>query len=299
MRLAYLNQQGDKGALSLRRSEGCLTVAELKAISNKQERENHPLNCGKLNAKPYPYFDGGVMKADTPGKFAYFGSRNNNFSNRDQTGVICVRGLRNGVYYNCSVDEDTGVMQGEVSNEQNSFLADRRAGLTCAAVAVVRPTTGINVAVSSQIASSELTVQDSVATASIAEITAASPCTDEASASGSANDQGASSCITPTPSPTLTEETFTIEQAANDAYGDGEKRSCEEISWFVSASNTTKVFLLAAALSITGILTAWLAVYIYNRMKRRASEAASAEDQDSFKGTSWNKDTEMADRAMI
>ena len=67
----------------------------------------------------------------------------------------------------------------------------------------------------------------------------------------------------------------------------------------MSASNTTKVFLLAAALSITGILTAWLAVYIYNRMKRRASEAASAEDQDSFKGTSWNKDTEMVDRAMI
>ena len=58
MRLAYLNQQGDKGALSLRRSEACLTVAELNAIGNKQLRENHPLNCAKLNAKPYPYFDG-------------------------------------------------------------------------------------------------------------------------------------------------------------------------------------------------------------------------------------------------
>ena len=114
MRLAYLNQQGDKGALALRRSLGCLTVAELKAIDNKQERENHPLNCGKLNAKPYPYFDGGVMKVDNPGKFAYFGSRNNNFSNRDQTGIICVRGVRGGVNYTCEVDEETGVLQGEI-----------------------------------------------------------------------------------------------------------------------------------------------------------------------------------------
>ena len=113
MRLAYLNQQGDKGALSLRRSEACLTVAELNAIGNKQLRENHPLNCAKLNAKPYHYFDGGVMKVNNPGKFAYFSSRNNNFSNRDQTGIICVRGIKEGVNYTCDVDKDTGVLQGK------------------------------------------------------------------------------------------------------------------------------------------------------------------------------------------
>ena len=40
----------------------CLTEEKLDQIKNKNERENHPLNCAKLNAKPYPYFDGGLMK---------------------------------------------------------------------------------------------------------------------------------------------------------------------------------------------------------------------------------------------
>jgi len=104
-RLAYLNQQSDGGSLTLRRGKACLTETELDAIKNKNERENHPLNCAKLNAKPYPYFDAGVMQVNKPGKFAYFGSRNNNFSNRDQTGVICVRGAGE----NCA--DDNGVLQ--------------------------------------------------------------------------------------------------------------------------------------------------------------------------------------------
>lgn len=91
MRLAYLNQQSDTGSLILRRDNKCLTETQLDAIKNKNERENHPLNCAKLNAKPYPYYDGGMMKLNKEGKFAYFSSRNNNFSNRDQTGILCVR----------------------------------------------------------------------------------------------------------------------------------------------------------------------------------------------------------------
>jgi len=51
-RLAYLNQQSDQGSLELRRGLACLTQAELDGIENKQERETHPLNCAKLNAKP-------------------------------------------------------------------------------------------------------------------------------------------------------------------------------------------------------------------------------------------------------
>ena len=62
MRLAYLNQQSDLGSLGLRRGRPCLTQDELDDIDNKQQRENHPLNCAKMNAKPYPYFDAGVMK---------------------------------------------------------------------------------------------------------------------------------------------------------------------------------------------------------------------------------------------
>lgn len=106
MRLAYLNQQSDGGSLSLRRDKSCLSETELDAIKNKNERENHPLNCAKLNAKPYPYFDGGMMKLNQAGKYAYFSSRNNNFSNRDQTGVVCVR---NGDGTGC--DEVNGVLQ--------------------------------------------------------------------------------------------------------------------------------------------------------------------------------------------
>ena len=118
-RLAYLNQQSDGGSLVLRRDKKCLTEVELDAIKDKNLRENHPLNCAKLNAKPYPYFDGGVMMLNSPGKFAYFSSRNNNFSNRDQTGIVCVR--RSGCLVTatetCGCDLIAGVLQ-----DQNTFV---------------------------------------------------------------------------------------------------------------------------------------------------------------------------------
>lgn len=103
MRLAYLNQQSDGGALILRDGLECLTEEELDLISNKDVAENHPLNCAKLNAKPFPYFDGGVMSISKAGWFPFFSSRNNNFSNRGQTGIICVG--------DCEVDPVTGVLQ--------------------------------------------------------------------------------------------------------------------------------------------------------------------------------------------
>ena len=89
-----------------------MTEAQLDNINNQQERENHPLNCAKLNAKPYPYFDGGIMSARKAGQFAYFSSRNNNFSNRDQTGNICVRGTKaDGTEEKCEVDTSTFTLQ--------------------------------------------------------------------------------------------------------------------------------------------------------------------------------------------
>lgn len=111
-RLAYLNQQQDGLALALREGEDCLTEDELDAINSKSERENHPLNCAKLNAKPFPYFDAGAMVLRRPGRFAFFSSRNNNFSNRDQTGIICVKGDGE----TCETDAD-GVLQ-----DTNPFL---------------------------------------------------------------------------------------------------------------------------------------------------------------------------------
>lgn len=79
-RLAFINQDESK----------CLTVAELKAIKNQNEREYNVRNCAKLNAAATPYFDGGVIRLTKRGRFLYMSTRNNNFSNRDQKGFINV-----------------------------------------------------------------------------------------------------------------------------------------------------------------------------------------------------------------
>lgn len=100
MRLAYLNQQSDRGSLTLRQGKNCLTSAELDQILNQDVADYHPLNCAKLNAKPYSYFDAGVMIMKKKGWYPYFSSRNNNFSNRQQIGVICVGS-------DCKVNNDT------------------------------------------------------------------------------------------------------------------------------------------------------------------------------------------------
>jgi hypothetical protein len=91
-RLAYLNQQVDTGSLVLRAGKKCLTQKEIDDISavNRDVAEHHPLNCAKINAKPFPYYDGGIMLMKKNGFFPYYSSRNNNFSNREQIGIICV-----------------------------------------------------------------------------------------------------------------------------------------------------------------------------------------------------------------
>jgi len=81
-RLAYLNQQSDKLSLTYRANKPCLTVSDLNKIKNRDVADFHPLNCAKLNAKPFPYFDAGIMFMKNFGKFPFFSSRNNNFSNR-------------------------------------------------------------------------------------------------------------------------------------------------------------------------------------------------------------------------
>jgi hypothetical protein len=109
MRLAYLNQQSDSGSLLLRQGRHCLTSTELDAYLNQDQADFHPLNCAKLNAKPYTYFDGGVMVMRKKGWFSYYSSRNNNFSNRQQIGVICV-GPDCKVHNGTDVLEDTNPM---------------------------------------------------------------------------------------------------------------------------------------------------------------------------------------------
>lgn len=110
-RLAFLNQQSDSASLVLRQGKECLTEDELNAINNQNERDTHPLNCAKMNAKPYPYFDGGVMFLRKSGQFPYYSSRNNNFSNRQPMATICVGS-------SCNIDPNTGVLQ-DINPETN------------------------------------------------------------------------------------------------------------------------------------------------------------------------------------
>ena len=86
--LAFLGQEATLTATGTQ----CLTRTELDEIRNKNQREQHPRNCAKLNAQATPYFNAGLVSMKKAGMFSYFSSRNNNFSNRDQTGSICVKG---------------------------------------------------------------------------------------------------------------------------------------------------------------------------------------------------------------
>jgi len=86
MNLAFIDQVKRMQNIGKR----CLTLEELNAIKKQDERERNPGNCAKLNGAKAPYFDGGLVKMRKAGKFSYYSSRNNNFSNRNQAGCICV-----------------------------------------------------------------------------------------------------------------------------------------------------------------------------------------------------------------
>jgi len=72
----------------------CLNYTEL-LIKNNQNTNSAKLdnqNCMKLGCAKTPYFDAGLVKMHVTGRFAYMSSRNNNFSNRSQKGLIIVGG---------------------------------------------------------------------------------------------------------------------------------------------------------------------------------------------------------------
>eukprot|EP00656_Telonema_subtile_P058030 TRINITY_DN969_c0_g1_i11.p1 TRINITY_DN969_c0_g1~~TRINITY_DN969_c0_g1_i11.p1 ORF type:complete len:793 (+),score=208.25 TRINITY_DN969_c0_g1_i11:217-2595(+) len=90
MKMAFLGQERGLGGK-------CKTMAELAAINNNNQRERDPRNCAKLNAvtdangQRTPYFDGGLMTMRKGGMFSYMSTRNENFSNRNQHGFMCVK----------------------------------------------------------------------------------------------------------------------------------------------------------------------------------------------------------------
>jgi len=74
--------------------QNCLTRAQILATNgnNAGNAEENVQNCGKLNAASQ-YFDGGVLKMNKTGTFHYMNTRNHNFSNRDQKGIVYVTPL--------------------------------------------------------------------------------------------------------------------------------------------------------------------------------------------------------------
>jgi len=252
LRLAYLNQQSDELSLEKRNNRACLTAEELDQINDKNERETHPLNCAKLNAKPYPYYDGGLMSMKAPGSWSFFSSRNNNFSNRDQTGNICVAGP-------CTTD-------------------------ACRAAFPITEVATCDLAPGSRVLQD---VNPMISTASQQE---KSRCHDEANAggrSGQANDQGAASCVENArgDGDILDGETQTTEQAGNDAFGDGDAEGCRELTFEVGRVKTTaEKVTLAIGLLFLGIGTAWGSYYTYNRVQRSAQQRNAKSAIQKFGG---------------
>jgi len=69
---------------------GCLTAAQITAAGGNAAQDVR--NCGKLNAAS-EYFNGGIVKLNQTGTFYYMSTRNHNFTNRDQKGIIYVTPL--------------------------------------------------------------------------------------------------------------------------------------------------------------------------------------------------------------
>jgi len=70
--------------------EACNTTDVLAQIAQATNTNVNQLktNCGKLNGVDTPYFDAGLQVINTALEWSYICSRNNNFSNRSQKGIV-------------------------------------------------------------------------------------------------------------------------------------------------------------------------------------------------------------------
>jgi len=239
--LSYLNQQSDGKSLRLRNGNRCLNQTELDAILNQDVANNHPLNCAKINAKPYPYFDGGIMFMKRSGWFPFFSTRNNNFSNRQQSGIICVSGGST----TCNLMNGTGVLE-----DKNPLV------------------NGNSVP--------KVPVQLSSST-----------CDPTAMGQKGSTSTGAMSCLTAeTVNVTLSGETFTVQSGDNDNKGDGNKMGCPVYtesflsSLFAPGKKTVdQQVALAIILLFVGLVTSWLAYYLYNRWRAKQDSSGLRGDK--------------------
>lgn len=236
MRLAYLNQQSDVGSLILRGGMKCLTPEELDAISNQDVADFHPLNCAKMNAKPYPYFDGGVMFMKKSGKFPFFSSRNNNFSNRQQIGLVCVGA-------DCQVDPSTNVLQDEnpQTNGASVIKITRNAASRCYDTAGGEDGANANAAMSCIVENGELLSTETLAV--------------QEGDNDGYGDGRAKGCA-------VADFSLDSDSSSNGGSstkkngGDGNELTDEEIG-------------LIIAFLFIGLFLSWLAYYLYNRWQAR------------------------------
>jgi hypothetical protein len=68
----------------------CLNITQLNAKNNNPVDDIQ--SCMKLNAAS-PYFDGGAVKMNKTGNFYFMNTRNHDFTNRDQKGILLVTPL--------------------------------------------------------------------------------------------------------------------------------------------------------------------------------------------------------------
>jgi len=80
--------------MSMLGQTNCLSLADLNTKNNQNTNavQTDPQNCMKLNAASR-YFDGGLIRMNQTGTFYYMSTRNNNFSNRGQRGIMNIAPL--------------------------------------------------------------------------------------------------------------------------------------------------------------------------------------------------------------
>jgi len=85
--MAHLDQYGGVVCTTSDQTGCCKTEDQLNGDNTDIQ------NCFKLNANSAQYFDGGPVQMKTAGTYYYMSTRNNNFSNRSQKGIIFVEPL--------------------------------------------------------------------------------------------------------------------------------------------------------------------------------------------------------------
>jgi len=84
--MAYLNQYNGQLCATSSDQNCCLTPDQIQNTGNADQNVN---NCQKING-PVQYYDGGLVRMGTAGTYYYMSTRNNDFTNRSQKGILFV-----------------------------------------------------------------------------------------------------------------------------------------------------------------------------------------------------------------